>query len=175
MTLPFVAASRLMADGVGFAGEGDLVGAAGTWLLNRLCPPARFSEIFTIDFRGQRAAVEPHGRGERGHGPHGPQGPAGGPAARRSPAPAAGNWPWSPAFAAGPGHALRVDARARQGRWRLIASRVTIEDFGPLACLPVPHSKMSPRCDVRAVADAPTPRPADPITTPSASATPGRD
>ena len=40
VTLPFVAASRLMADGVGFAGEGDLVGAAGTWLLGRLQPPA---------------------------------------------------------------------------------------------------------------------------------------
>ena len=40
-TLPFVAVSRMMADGIGFAGEGDLVGAAGTWFLNRLCrPPA---------------------------------------------------------------------------------------------------------------------------------------
>ena len=52
VTLPFVAASRLMADGVGFAGEGDLVGAAGTWLLEQLAPPASFSEIFTIDFGG---------------------------------------------------------------------------------------------------------------------------
>ena len=55
VTLPFVAVSRLMADGVGFAGEGDLIGAAGTWLLNWLCPPASFSEIFTIDFARQRA------------------------------------------------------------------------------------------------------------------------
>ena len=51
-TLPFVAVSRMMADGIGFAGEGDLVGAAGTWFLNRLCRPASFSEIFTIDFAG---------------------------------------------------------------------------------------------------------------------------
>ena len=49
-TLPFVATSRLMAEGVGFAGEGDLVGAAGTYLLSRLMPPASFSEVFTIDF-----------------------------------------------------------------------------------------------------------------------------
>jgi L-arabinose isomerase len=52
VTLPFVAVSRLMAEGLGFAGEGDLVGAAGTWLLNRLCAPASFSEIFTVDFQG---------------------------------------------------------------------------------------------------------------------------
>ncbi len=52
VTLPFVAISRLMAGGVGFAGEGDLIGATGSWLLNRLCPPASFSEIFTIDFQG---------------------------------------------------------------------------------------------------------------------------
>ena len=51
-TLPFVAVSRMMAEGMGFAGEGDLVGAAGTWFLNRLHPPASFSEIFTIDFAG---------------------------------------------------------------------------------------------------------------------------
>ena len=51
-TVPFVAVSRLMAEGVGFAGEGDLVGAAGTWLLGQLRPPATFSEIFTIDFEG---------------------------------------------------------------------------------------------------------------------------
>ncbi len=51
-TLPFVAASRMMADGIGFGGEGDLVGAAGSFFLNRLCPPATFSEIFTTDFGG---------------------------------------------------------------------------------------------------------------------------
>ena len=52
VTLPFVAVSRMMADGIGFAGEGDVVGAAGTWFLNRLCGPASFSEIFTMDFAG---------------------------------------------------------------------------------------------------------------------------
>ena len=52
VTLPFVAVSRLMADGLGFAGEGDIIGAAGTWLLNCLCPPASFSEVFAVDFEG---------------------------------------------------------------------------------------------------------------------------
>lgn len=51
-TLPFVAASRLLAEGIGFGGEGDLIAAAGSTFLNWLNPPASFSEIFTIDFGG---------------------------------------------------------------------------------------------------------------------------
>ena len=43
-TLPFVAASRLMAEGVGFGGEGDLVATAATTLFNWLNPPASFTE-----------------------------------------------------------------------------------------------------------------------------------
>ena len=51
-TLPFVAASRLMGEGVGFGGEGDLIGAAATAFFSWLNPPASFSEMFTIDFAG---------------------------------------------------------------------------------------------------------------------------
>ena len=51
-SLPFVAASRLMAEGIGFGGEGDLIAAAATAFFNWLNPPASFSEIFTIDFAG---------------------------------------------------------------------------------------------------------------------------
>ena len=51
-TLPFVAASRLMADGIGFGGEGDLIAAAATAFFNWLQTPASFSEIFTTDFAG---------------------------------------------------------------------------------------------------------------------------
>ena len=52
-TLPFVAASRLMAEGIGFGGEGDLIAAAATTFFNWLQPPASFTEIFTIDFAGE--------------------------------------------------------------------------------------------------------------------------
>ncbi|MGB9623688.1 MAG: L-arabinose isomerase family protein, partial [Phycisphaerae bacterium] len=51
-TLPFVAASRLLADGIGFGGEGDLIAAAHSALVGWLHPPASFSEMFTIDFGG---------------------------------------------------------------------------------------------------------------------------
>ena len=35
------------------------------------------------------------------------------------------------------------------GRWRIIAAPVTIEDYGPLPALCVPHFKIRPRGDVR--------------------------
>ena len=141
-TLPFVAASRLMADGIGFGGEGDLIAAAGTAFLNWLQPPASFSEIFTIDFAGAEPVHEPHGRGERGHGPTRSTR-----AARR------------------PSHAHHPHARSAIGlvtclepgdatfaaltlgprsQWRWIVSRVTIEDYGPLPDFCVPHFKMRP-------------------------------
>ena len=60
-----------------------------------------------------------------------PPGPLGGPAGPRSSAPAAGNWRWSPAFEPGPA-TLCALALGPQSRWRLIASRMEIEDFGPL-------------------------------------------
>jgi hypothetical protein len=34
-------------------------------------------------------------------------------------------------------------------RWRLIVSRMEIEDFGPLAGLPMPHCKITNHSDVR--------------------------
>ena len=51
-TLPFVAASRLLAEGIGFGGEGDLISAAHSSMVGWLQPPASFSEMFTIDFAG---------------------------------------------------------------------------------------------------------------------------
>ena len=35
------------------------------------------------------------------------------------------------------------------GRWRLIVSRMEIQDFGPLAALPVPHCKIKSQGDIR--------------------------
>jgi L-arabinose isomerase len=40
--------------------------------------------------------------------------------------------------------------RGPEGRWRLIASRVEIDDFGPLPSMAVPHFKLrTPQGDVR--------------------------
>ena len=148
VTMPFVAASRLMAEGVGFAGEGDLVGAAGTWLLGRLQAPASFTEIFTADFAGNGLLLSHMGEmnvamaraGAKVRLAARPQ-PIGRIRARQlvlvvgmRPGPAT-----LCALAQGPG-----------GRWRLIAARLEIADFGPLPALTVPHAKVvMPDGDVR--------------------------
>ncbi len=146
-TLPFVAISRMMADGVAFAGEGDLVGAVGAWLLDRLGPPASFSEIFTIDFAGNSVLLSHMGEANvtlaRKDRPIRM-------IARPTPITRTRSRQLTLIVNFEPGPAtLCALTLGPNGRWRLVASRVEIADFGPIASLPVPHSKMVPPGDVR--------------------------
>jgi L-arabinose isomerase len=54
-TVPFLAASRLMADGIGYAGEGDALTAALVGTLASVFPDTSFTEMFCPDWR--RGAV----------------------------------------------------------------------------------------------------------------------
>jgi L-arabinose isomerase len=147
LTLPFVGISRLMAEDVGFAGEGDLIGSAGTWLLNRLCPPASFTEIFTIDFAGNGLFLSHMGEAN----------PAMARRDRRVPL-VASPQPIVPTrgrvlmlttcFEPGPATLCALTLGPSQ-RWRLIASAVDIADYGPLPVLTMPHGKITVRSDVR--------------------------
>lgn len=146
-TLPFVAVSRLMAEGIGFAGEGDLVGAAGTWFLNRLCPPASFSEIFTIDFAHNAVLLSHMGEANVALARKDRKIPL---AARRNPITRTRERQLSPAISFEPGPAtVCALAQGPDRRWRLIAGLVDILDFGPIRNMSSPHSKISPRDDVR--------------------------
>jgi L-arabinose isomerase len=49
-TLPFLAASKLLAEGYGFGGEGDVTSAAGVGMMQKLAGEANFTEMFTMDF-----------------------------------------------------------------------------------------------------------------------------
>jgi L-arabinose isomerase len=53
--LPFLASCKLMADGIAFSGEGDVVGAVTVAMMIQLAGEATFTEWFTIDF--ERDAV----------------------------------------------------------------------------------------------------------------------
>jgi L-arabinose isomerase len=147
VTLPLVAMSRLMADGVGFAGEGDLIGAAGCWLLNRLCPPASFSEIFTIDFQGNSLFLSHMGEANVAMARTDLKIPL---VARPYPITRTRGRQLALVTTFAPGPAtLCALTLGPQDRWRLIVGRVTIDDFGPLASLPVPHCKVLAPIDVR--------------------------
>lgn len=49
--LPFYAVNTLMAEGIGYAGEGDVLRAAAMRQLVELTGEANFSEIYTVDFK----------------------------------------------------------------------------------------------------------------------------
>jgi len=49
-TMPFLGASRLMADGVGYAGESDLMTASLVAAVARACGGATFTEVFCPDY-----------------------------------------------------------------------------------------------------------------------------
>ncbi|KPK62288.1 MAG: hypothetical protein AMK73_06355, partial [Planctomycetes bacterium SM23_32] len=146
-TTPFVAVSRLMADGVGFGGEGDLIAAAGTALLHWLRPPASFAEMFTVDFAGNGLFLSHMGEAN----------PAMARADRRA-ALTARTRPitrtrqrqlvLTVCFEPGPA-TLCALTPGPGGRWRLMASPVRIADFGPLPGVPLPHCKATPDGDVR--------------------------
>ena len=146
-TLPFVAASRMMADGIGFAGEGDLVGAAGTWFLNRLSGPASFSEIFTIDFAGNAVLLSHMGEANVALAGKNRTIPL---VARETPITRTRARQLALVVNFDPGPAtLCALALGPGGRWRLIASRMTIDDFGPIPGLCVPHCRVRSDGDIR--------------------------
>ena len=62
-TLPFLAASKLLGEGYGYGGEGDVTSAVATWLLRRLVGEATFTEMFTMDFGGSTTLMSHMGEG----------------------------------------------------------------------------------------------------------------
>ena len=146
-TVPFVAASRLMAEGVGFGGEGDLISAAGTCLLNWLNPPATFSEMFTIDFGGNGVLMSHMGESNAAMARRGRKVAL---VVRKKPITRTLERQLVLTAGLEPGPAtLCVLTLGAGQRWRLIASQVTIADFGPLQNLDAPHCKLIPGQDVR--------------------------
>jgi L-arabinose isomerase len=146
-TVPFVAASRLMADGIGFGGEGDLIAAAGTALLNWISPPASFAEMFTIDFGGNAVFMSHMGEANVAMARSDRKVRM---AARERPITRTRGRQLAlvTGFEPGPATLCALTLGGR-GRWRLVVSRMDIADFGPLASLEVPHFKLEPQGDVR--------------------------
>jgi len=146
-TLPFVAASRLLADGIGFGGEGDLIGAAGSTFLNWLCPPASFSEIFTTDFGGNSLLMSHMGEANVAMARADRKVPL---VARPKPIVPTQERQLALVSSFEPGPAtLCALTLGPGGRWRFVASAMTVADFGPLPSLSSPHFKLVPSGDVR--------------------------
>lgn len=141
-TLPFVAASRLMAEGIGFGGEGDLVAAGATTFFNWLQPPASFSEIFTIDFAGDSLFISHMGEANTAMARRDRKIPLVG---RPAPITRTRGRQLALVTSFEPGPAtIAALTPGPQGKWRIIAAEAVLEDFGPLPGFCVPHAKLKP-------------------------------
>ena len=139
-TVPFVAMSRLMGNGIGFGGEGDLIAAAGSALFNWLNPPASFSEIFTVDFANNSLFMSHMGEANVAMARRDVPIPM---VARPVPITRTRDRQLSLVTSFEPGPATLMALTLGLGqRWRIIASAVEIADFGPLPSFCVPHSKI---------------------------------
>ncbi len=146
-TLPFVAASRLMAQGIGFGGEGDLIAAVATRFLHELQPPASFSEMFTIDFAGNSVFLSHMGEANAAMARRDRKVLL---VARPTPITRTRHRQLALVTSFEPGPATLAALTLGPGeRWRFIVAPGTIEDFGPLPGFCVPHFKFRPAGDVR--------------------------
>jgi L-arabinose isomerase len=146
-TLPFVAASRLMAEGIGFGGEGDLIAAAATAFFNWLQPPASFTEIFTVDFAGESLFMSHMGEANVAMARRDRKVPL---VARPTPITRTRDRQLALVTSFEPGPATFAALTIGPGaKWRVIAAPVTIQDYGPLPNFCVPHFKIRPQIGVR--------------------------
>jgi L-arabinose isomerase len=56
-TVPFLAAAKLLGEGYGFGGEGDVTSAAAVAIMKELAGAANFTEMFSMDFAGNSALM----------------------------------------------------------------------------------------------------------------------
>jgi L-arabinose isomerase len=142
-TLPFLAASRMLADGYGYAGEGDVACAALVATLQRIAGPASFTEMFAMDF-DDKSVLMAH-MGEANYAMARPD---------RKPlltkrsfklAPTKFD-PATPCFSLAPGPAtLGSLSVAPEGRFRLVISEGEVADWGPFPAMETPHFKFAPK------------------------------
>jgi len=62
-TLPFLAASKLLGEGYGYGGEGDVTSTAAVTMVQELAGEANFTEMFTMDFGGNSVLMSHMGEG----------------------------------------------------------------------------------------------------------------
>jgi L-arabinose isomerase len=62
-TLPFLASAKLLGEGYGFGGEGDVTSAAAVVMMLQLAGAANFTEMFTMDFAENAALMMHMGEG----------------------------------------------------------------------------------------------------------------
>lgn len=141
-TLPFYAASKLLADGYGYAGEGDVCCASLVAAMQRVAGPADFVEMFSIDF-DENAVVMAH----MGEGNYATAAANRKPLLAPRPFPLAPTpeAPATPVFAPKPGPVTLASlALAPDGEFRMVAAAGEVVKWGPFDHIRHPHFKFQP-------------------------------
>ena len=146
-TLPFLAASKMLADGYSYGGEGDVTSAVAGILMREIAGQANFTEMFTMDFEANAFVMAHMGEGNYRM------------ARRDRPVRLMRNpfsmvrlayAPASLSFAMEPGEATIVSlTTGPQGRLRLVVSEGEVLDFAPLPGANNPQTKFAPRRPLR--------------------------
>jgi L-arabinose isomerase len=148
--LPFAAAAKLLGEGYGFGGEGDVTSAAAVLAMRHLCGIASFAEMFTMDFDGDAVYMAHYAEANprlarRDRKPK---------LVRREGWVGSGGVSTSLAFAFEPGPATLVNLTlAEAGLPKIIVTEGYLEPF-VLAQYDTPHCKFSPSDDLAGLLDA---------------------
>jgi L-arabinose isomerase len=145
-TLPFLAAAKLLGEGYGFGGEGDVTSAAAVAMMAELAGAANFTETFTMDFAGNAMLMMHMGEGNWKM------------ARRDEPVHMLPSTlglfdlrvdPLLLAFSLEPGVATLVNlTTAADGRLKFIVSEGQVVDFPYVPALARPHYKFKPNGDL---------------------------
>jgi len=145
-TLPFLAASKLLGEGYGYGGEGDVTSAAAVAMMQELAGAANFTEMFTMDFGGNSALMSHMGEGNwklaRKDRPVVLRVSTLGIADLRVP-------PALLAFSLEPGDVTLVSLTTlADGELKFIVTEGKVLDFPPVPAIKTPHFKFSPDGDL---------------------------
>ncbi len=145
-TFPVLAACKLLAEGIGYAGEGDVTCAALVALMARLAGEADFFEMWGIDFAGEAVMKNHMGEGNfrlarRDLPVMLNRNPVG---LGDSIAPAA------PSFVLRPGDATLANlTTGKAGRLKLTVCEGSVPEMKPIPGVRTPHGKFKPRIPVK--------------------------
>ena len=138
--LPFKGVSELLAEGIGFGGEGDITAAAACVMLKELAGEVNFSEMFTMDFKTNEILMSHYAEAnwKMAHKGHPIR------AYRREGWIGRGGISASLGFTLKPGRITLLNlTTAPGGKFKIIATEAEVTDHPPLK-LDSPHFRIRP-------------------------------
>jgi L-arabinose isomerase len=146
--LPFTAVTKLITEGIGFGGEGDITSASCVTAMHYLTGLSTFTEMFCMDFIGGTVLMSHFAEGNLNFAADRPK------MIRREGWVGSGGVSSALAFSFTPGPVTMVNLTiGAGGKAKLIATTAQIQDYA----LPdgmTPHCRLKPDCDLRTFLDA---------------------